>query len=108
MSDADRLRCLISRVAGGEAVSDRPETRYAWNGDVALDLSGTRLWSDATAYVNTLGQEDTARYVNFTGAGDVRCMTCHTAHAAQNEELNSMAASTEVDSSAPICTNCHP
>ena len=36
MSDADRLRCLISRVAGGEAVSDRPETRYAWNGDVAL------------------------------------------------------------------------
>ena len=99
---------MISEPEGANDFTPPATADRRWNGDVALDLSGTRLWSDATTYVNTPGQEDTARYVNFTGAGDVRCMTCHTAHAAQNEELNSMAASTEVDSSAPICTNCHP
>lgn len=77
-----------------------------WNGDAAMDLSGTRLWSDDTVYYNSPG-DDTAQFVEFTGPGDIRCMTCHTPHAAQNEQLTSMATS-EVDSShAPVCENCH-
>ena len=78
-----------------------------WRGDTG-DLNGTRLWDDSTVYLNTKGADDASQYTVASGAGDVRCMTCHVAHGAQNEELNTMAASTEVDSTAPICTNCHP
>ncbi len=94
---------MISEPEGAE-ITDLPSDR-SWVGDAA-DFSGNRLWTDDTVYTNLQGAGDTERYVVSSGPGDVRCMTCHTAHGAQNEELTSMAVSEE-SAHSPICENCH-
>ncbi len=78
----------------------------SWDGDVQ-DFSGTRLWTNDRVYSSRQGAPDTAPYVVQSGAGDIRCMTCHTAHGAQNENLTAMASGGSADSHAPICENCH-
>jgi hypothetical protein len=89
----------------GAADTDLPSDRI-WDGDAA-DFSGTRLWSDDTIYSAVWGAEDTALYVVDTGPGDIRCMSCHTPHGGQDEELTAMAASEATTSHSPICENCH-
>jgi hypothetical protein len=79
-----------------------------WNGDSAVwGLSGTRLWSDDTTYYNVSPGDDTPFFVETSGSGDIRCMTCHTLHAGQSESLTAMAEVSETDSHSPICENCH-
>jgi predicted CXXCH cytochrome family protein len=62
-----------------------------WSPD-AGDFSGTRLWNP-----------------DGTGPGDVvKCMTCHSPHGGEpNTDINTMVFRSKVDSSAPLCANCH-
>jgi hypothetical protein len=71
-----------------------------WNGDIG-DFEGTRLY-DATGHT-----------VEDTGPGYIFCKTCHTPHAAWDDEseweaLNTMDVAVPGFTVAPICDNCHP
>jgi predicted CXXCH cytochrome family protein len=61
----------------------------------ANDYSGTRLYDQAGSKVVT------------SGSGYLKCSTCHVAHGAVTNKLNTMAMSTSSDASAPLCQNCH-
>ena len=82
-----------------------------WWGDVG-DLLGTRLWDDTTVYLPADGGDDTQQYVveEGEGPGDIRCMSCHTTHAGEDDDLQTMGY--DVDAADPtsnsaICINCH-
>lgn len=96
---------MISHPEGAADFTPPATADRRWWGD-ANDLSGTRLWKDDTVYSNHDALDDTQQYVESSAPGDVRCMTCHTPHAGQDAELESMAY-TGADSHSPICENCH-
>jgi predicted CXXCH cytochrome family protein len=97
---------MITEPDGAGGFGPPPGADRHWDGD-ASDFSGIRLWSDDTSYSSIQGAPDIAQYVVESSNADIRCMSCHTPHGAQNDQLTAMASSTEVDSGAPICQNCH-
>ncbi len=79
---------MVSEPAGADEYDPPAGADRTWWGDTG-DLSGTRLWTDDTVYTNQPG-DDTQYYVEGSGPGDIRCMTCHTTHAGQHAELETM------------------
>ncbi len=99
---------MITEPEGANDFTPPAGADRLWNGDSALwGLSGTRLWNDDTLYYNVSPGDDTPNFVETSGPGDIRCMTCHTPHAGQGEELTAMATSEAATSHSPICENCH-
>ncbi len=79
---------MITQPDGADEYDPPVGADRRWWGDTG-DLSGTRLWTDDTTYHNQPG-DDTQYYVETSNPGDIRCMTCHTPHAGQAAELESM------------------
>jgi hypothetical protein len=85
---------MVSEPEGAENFDPPAGANLRWWGDVG-DLLGTRLWTDAPVYSNHIGLDDTQQYVveEGEGPGDIRCMTCHTTHAGEEAELETMGYS---------------
>ncbi len=95
--DPDSANHPLNPTHPQDVDTDLPETAdRIWDGDDD-DFDGTPLWDSAT------GQEELD-----TGVGQIKCMTCHRPHGAQNHELNAMPVSDPNSQQAPICDNCHP
>jgi hypothetical protein len=125
---------MVSQSEGAADFTPPSGANMSWLDDTG-DLDGTRLWTDDTVYTNHIGLDDTQQYVVVEGdPGDIRCMTCHTTHVGQDDDLQTMGydvipavdapetdlacenlidddADTVVNDGCPtnsaICINCH-
>jgi predicted CXXCH cytochrome family protein len=75
--------------------------------DVETTLPVDRVWSppsdfEGTRLFNSAGSDTVP-----TGAGYVKCATCHSPHGGSGTGMNTMPASDPGNSSAPLCQNCH-
>lgn len=98
---------MVSEPEGAADFSPPAGANLRWWGDVG-DFLGTRLWDDTTVYLPADGGDDTQQYVveEGEGAGDIRCMSCHTTHAGQEEEMETMRYD-DAEANSEICINCH-
>ena len=99
---------MITEPESADDFSLPPGADRNWDGD-ASDFSGIRLWNDDTTYSSVQGAPDAAQYVVDSGDADIRCMTCHTTHAGEHSELETMPylETDDPTTDSKICINCH-